>query len=232
MEPQPPLRILLCAGAKDHGMDEHDYPLWLERWSRLLALADNVTVTTSMGFPSAEKLARPDVAVFYNANPDWNSEGASALDAFHKRGGGAVYLHYAVDGGKDPAGVTERMGLAFTLGSRFRHGEFDLVFNDHPITRGFPTLHFTDETYWAMRGDPARLNVLGTTVEDNEPRPQLWTLEREKSRIVGCIPGHFTWTFDDPLFRILVLRSICWTARQRDIDRFAELSIIGARCSP
>lgn len=234
VESQPPMRILLCAGAKDHGPDEHDYPLWLERWSRLLALADNVTVTTSMGFPAAEKLVRVDVAVFYNANPGWNSEEAVALDAFHKRGGGAVYLHYAIDGGKDPAGVTERMGLAFTLGSRFRHGEFDLVFKsaDHPITRRFPTLHFTDETYWAMRGDPARLNVLGTTVEDNEPRPEFWTLEREKSRIVGCIPGHFTWTFDDPLFRILVLRSICWSARQGDIDRLAELSIIGARFAP
>ena len=38
------------------------------------------------------------------------------MDKFHRRGGGAVYLHYAIEGGKDPAGVAERMGLAFTLG--------------------------------------------------------------------------------------------------------------------
>jgi putative heme-binding domain-containing protein len=227
----PPLKILLCAGPKDHGPDEHDYPLWLERWSRLLALGDSVTVKTSTGFPTADQLAAADIAVFYNANPGWNAEKAALLDAFHKRGGGAVYLHYAVEGGKEPVAVGERMGLAFTLGSKFRHGDFDLVFSqtNHPITRGFRALHFTDETYWNMRGDVSRLNILGTSVEDGAPRPELWTLEREKSRIVGCIPGHYTWTFDDPLFRVLVLRSICWAAKQENIDRLAELATVGAR---
>jgi len=229
-----PLHILLCAGPKDHGPDEHDYPLWLERWARLLALADNVTISTASAFPTAEQLAKADVSVFYNANPGWSAGHAALLDEYHQRGGGAVYIHYAVDGGKDPAGVAERMGLAFTLGSRFRHGEFDLVFTqpDHPITRGFPTLRFTDETYWAMRGDASRLNVLGTAIEDNAPRPELWTLERHKSRIVGCIPGHYTWTFDDPLFRALVFRSICWAAREPDADRLAEMALIGARFVP
>jgi putative heme-binding domain-containing protein len=230
----PALRLLLCAGPKDHGPDEHDYPLWLDRWSKLLALGDNITVDVAMGFPSVEQLGNANVAVFYNANPGWNLQNAALLDDYHKRGGGAVYIHYAVDGGKEPAAVAERMGLAFTLGSKFRHGEFDLVFKQpgHPITRNFPTLHFTDETYWAMRGDASRLNVLGTAIEDNEPRPELWTLERYKSRIVGCIPGHYTWTFDDPLFRILVLRSICWAAKLDDVDRLSELSLVGARVLP
>jgi putative heme-binding domain-containing protein len=224
------LRILLVAGPKDHGPDEHDYPLWLERWSRLLALAENVTVTTSMRFPTREQLAAADVAVFYNANNDWNPVNALLLDEFHQRGGGVVYLHYAIDGGKDPAAAADRFGLAFTLGSKFRHGEFDLIFKqtDHPITRGFPALHFTDETYWNMRGDPSRVNILGTSAEENSPQPELWTLERKKSRVVACIPGHYTWTFDDPLYRILVLRSICWAARERDVDRLGELAAIGA----
>jgi putative heme-binding domain-containing protein len=226
-----PLRILLCAGPKDHGPDEHDYPLWLERWTRLLALAEKVTVKTCTGFPTADQLANADVAVFYNANPGWSEPYAKTLDAYHQRGGGAVYIHYAVDGGKAPDLAAERIGLAFTLGSRFRHGEFDLVFTkpDHSITRGFPPLHFTDETYWNMRGDVSRLNVLGTSLEDSAPRPELWTLERHRSRIVGCIPGHYTWTFDDPLFRILVFRAICWAARQDNPDRLAELALVGAR---
>jgi Trehalose utilisation len=230
----PPLRILLCAGPKDHGVDEHDYPLWLERWSRLLALAENVRLDTCSGFPSPEQFDHADVAIFYNANPGWNAEHAATLDGFHKRGGGVVYIHYAIDGGKDPNAVAERMGLAFTLGSRFRHGEFDLAFkpSDHPITRGFPTVHFTDETYWAMRGDTGRLNILGTALEENEPRPQLWTLERQRSRIVCCIPGHYTWTFDDPLYRLLVFRCICWAAKQENVDRLAELIPVGANLVP
>jgi type 1 glutamine amidotransferase len=225
------LRILLVGGPKDHGPEEHDYPLWLERWSRLLALAENVTVATSMGFPTSEQLAASDVAVFYNANPGWDANRAAALDQFHERGGGTVYIHYAVDGGKDAAGAAERFGLAFTLGSRFRHGEIDLAFvqPDHPITRGFPTLHFTDETYWKMRGEASRLNILGTSIEEGTPQPELWTFERGNSRVVGCIPGHYTWTFDDPLFRALLLRCICWAAKEPNVDRLAELCIIGAR---
>ena len=153
------------------------------------------------------------------------------MDSYQQRGGGAVYLHYSVDGGKAPDLAAERFGLVFTVGSRFRHGEFDLVFSqsDHPITRGFPPLHFTDETYWNMRGDLSRVNVLGTAMEENAPRPLLWTLERHGSRIVGCIPGHYTWTFDDPLYRILVFRAICWAAKQENIDRLADLALVGAR---
>ncbi|MGV3774980.1 MAG: ThuA domain-containing protein [Verrucomicrobiales bacterium] len=228
------LRILLVGGPKDHGIDEHDYPLWLERWSQLLAMGEKVEVTTATGFPTAEQLAAADVALFYNANPDWNMEKAAMLDQFHEQGGGAVYLHYGVDGGKEPAAAAERIGLAFTFGSKFRHGTFDLVFTqaDHPITRNFPSVSFVDETYWNMRGDVSRLNVIGTAVEDGNPQPELWTLERGKSRIVGCIPGHYTWTFDDPIYRALVFRSICWAARLDDVDRLAELSIIGARLAP
>jgi type 1 glutamine amidotransferase len=225
------LRVLLVSGPKDHGPDEHDYPLWLERWSKLLRLGENVTVTTATAFPSAEQLAAADVAVFYNANPDWSEETAALLDGFHKRGGGVVYIHYGVNGGKLPDASAERMGLTFTLGSKFRHGEFDLVFTqpDHPITRGFSKLHFTDETYWAMRGNPSRISVLATAVEDQVPQPEFWTMERQESRIAGCIPGHYTWTFDDPLFRVLVLRSICWAAKQADVDRLSDLATVGAR---
>jgi hypothetical protein len=151
------------------------------------------------------------------------------LDGFHQRGGGVVYILYGVDGGKEPAAMAERAGLAFTLGSKFRHGEFDLVFKEHPITRNFRTLRFTDETYWNMRGDSSRLQVIGNAVEGGAPQPELWTLERGKGRIVGCIPGHYTWTFDDPLFRVLVLRSICWAAGEEDVDRMAMLATVGAR---
>ena len=31
------LRIVLSAGPKDHGVGEHDYPLWQKRWQTLLS---------------------------------------------------------------------------------------------------------------------------------------------------------------------------------------------------
>jgi putative heme-binding domain-containing protein len=227
-----PLRILLCAGPKDHGVDEHDYPLWLDRWSRLLALADNVIVATHTGFPSAEQLSKADVAIFYSSNPGWDTNAGKILDDFQTRGGGLVYLHYGIEGGKDPVGLAERVGLAFNA-SAFRHGPVDLVFadSDHPITKGFSRLKLVDETYWALKGDPARVHDLADSVEDGQPRPQVWTMEREKGRVFVCIPGHFMWTFDDPLYRALVLRGIAWAA-QEDVNRLNELATIGARVAP
>lgn len=229
----PPLRILLSAGEKDHGEGEHDYPLWLERWTTLLSLADGISVTPVVNFPTREQFAAADVAVFYSRNEGWDFGAARILDEFQQRGGGLVYLHWAVRGREYDAALAERIGLASNV-IKYRHGVLDLAFTQtpHPIIEGFAGLRLTDESYWKLTGDPSRLGVLATSQEDNEPQPQLWVLERGKSRVFGCIPGHYTWTFDDPLYRLLVLRGLAWAAHQEDINRLAELSLIGARLAP
>jgi type 1 glutamine amidotransferase len=65
-------------------------------------------------------------------------------------------------------------------------------------------------------------------MEDGAPQPQLWVREHGQGRVFASIVGHFTWTFDDPLYRILLLRGMAWSARQ-PLDRFAELVTVGAR---
>jgi type 1 glutamine amidotransferase len=55
-----------------------------------------------------------------------------------------------------------------------------------------------------------------------------WTREQGDGRIFVSIPGHYSWTFDDPLFRILLLRGLAWTAKE-PVDRFNELALPGAR---
>jgi hypothetical protein len=224
---------LLVADEKDHGIDEHDYPRWLDRWSRLLALADQVTVVTNFGFPSAEQLAAADVTVFYSRNSGWNAQAAALLDPYQQRGGGLVYLHWGIEGGKEPRALAERMGLAFSM-SKFRHGEMAIEFSPepHPITRGLERLKLIDESYWALTGDPSRITVLANSVEEGQPRPQVWVMQHRRGRVFACIPGHYTWTFDDPLYRLLVLRGIAWAAGQSDINRLTELAPIGARIAP
>ncbi|MEO8353630.1 MAG: ThuA domain-containing protein, partial [Chthoniobacteraceae bacterium] len=127
----------------------------------------------------------------------------------------------------------ERIGLA-TSGSAFRHGQMELSFpkTNHPITRGFDRLKLMDETYWNLRGDESRVHVLARAIEEGAPEVQLWAFEREKSRVFGCIPGHYTWTFDDPLYRVLVLRGIAWAAREPNVDRLLDLATVGARVAP
>lgn len=229
-EASNPLRILLVAGPKDHGPDEHDYPLWQERWAKLLSLADRVTISTAFGWPSSAALQEADVAVFYSNNPGWSADKAGELEAFQQRGGGLVYIHFAVDGHAAVSELSDRIGLAWRSGhSKFRHGPLDLAIDStHPITRGLPEVHFYDESYWDLEGDPRSISVLATGTEAGAARPLMWTRENGRGRVFVSIPGHFNWTFDDPLFRLLLLRAICWTAHE-PVDRLSELATVGAR---
>jgi len=230
-----PLRVVLAAGPKDHGPDEHDYPDWRARWSRLLALADGVTIATAEGWPDPGQLAAADVVIAYSANPDWSAGRAVELDSFLARGGGLVLIHYAVNGRDAAPELAARIGLAWRGGaSRFRHGEVELIPTSlgvaHPILRGLAgaPLRFVDETYWALEGDEASIDVLATSMEEGAARPQLWTREVGAGRIFVSLPGHYRWTFDDPLFRAILLRAIAWCAREPE-GRLLDLAAIGAR---
>ena len=92
-------------------------------------------------------------------------------------------------------------------------------------------LHLHDESYWNLTGDPKKINLLAGGVEYGESRPLFWTLEPAKGRVFVSIPGHYAFTFDDPLFRVLLLRGIAWTARE-PVDRFNSLVTPGARIKP
>ncbi len=228
-----PLRVVLCAGEKDHGPDEHDYPLWRERWSKLLGLAPGVIVETAHNWPSAAQFETAGVIVFYFANPLWNLEKRDDLAAYQKRGGGLVFLHSSLDGRDHCDALADRIGLAWRHGqSKFRHGDLKLRFADsaHPVTRGLrgEQADFVDEAYWDLGGDRESIQILATSTEEGEEHPLLWSYERDGGRVFVCIPGHYTWTFDDPLIRLIQLRAICWAAGQ-PVDRLSALATAGAR---
>jgi putative heme-binding domain-containing protein len=235
--PQPPektrlIRVVLVAGPKDHGPGEHDYPAWQKAWKELLALDETTIVETAWEWPSKEQLAAADALVVYQ-HGRFDAQRAKDLDAFLARGGGATFIPWAVDGNPDGKGFAERIGLAVGGAIGFRHGDMtlDLTLAKHPIVRGFDRVRLVDETYWKMVGDLGRLTLLGTAVEDGAPTPQMWVREHGKGRVFVSIPGHYSWSFDDPLFRVLLLRGIAWTARE-PVDRYNELVPIGARMRP
>lgn len=233
--PTPPeksrsIRLVLVAGKKDHGVGEHDYPAWQKAWEPLFKMADKVEVVTAWEWPEREEFQKADVMVFYQ-HGDWTAARAADIDAFLERGGGAVYIHWAVDGREDAPGFAKRIGLASRGGKiKYRHGPLDLQFNQeskHPITRNFDKLKLVDESYWMLTGDLPADRVLATQVEDKEPRPLFWTTEPAKGRVFVSIPGHYSWTFDDPMYRVLLLRGIAWAAKE-PVDRFNDLIWPGA----
>ena len=60
--------------------------------------------------------------------------------------------------------------------------------------------------------------------EDGKVRiPLIWNKQSGKGRVHVNILGHYNWTFNDPLFRLLVLRGIAWSAGQ-PVDRFSDLA--------
>lgn len=227
-----PLNIVLVAGPKDHGPGEHDYPAWQRNWLELLTADESLTVSQAWEFPSEEQLEAADILIFFQKG-SFETPRPEKLDAFLKRGGGAVYIHWAVNGNDEVQGFSDRIGLASWGGKiKFRHGplSLDIHNTDHPIVRNFDKLDLYDESYWLLTGKPENVTLLATSREDDMPTPQLWVVDHKPGRVFVSIPGHYSWTFDDPLFRIILLRGIAWTANQ-PVDRFNSLVPLGARMS-
>jgi type 1 glutamine amidotransferase len=239
-KPLRKLNVVLTAGPKDHGAGEHDYPLWQRRWVKLFDLAENVTVSEAKEWPTPAQFEKADLIVFYSANPGWSEDRAKELDAYLKRGGGLVYIHWAVNGGKAQQALSDRIGLAWKDGqSKYRHGPLELSFPDakHPIARNFEKVKFEDESYWKLGGDTKNIRMVATGDEDGAAQPLMWTRDlgdlgdlgdKGKGRVFVSIPGHYTWTFDDPLYRVLILRGMAWAAGE-SVDRFNPLVWEGAR---
>ena len=226
-----PLNLVLVAGPKDHGPGEHHYPAWQKAWAPLMAAGANTTVETAWEWPSDSQWKNADAVVLFQYG-DWNDKRAKAVDSFLERGGGLVIIHWAVAGrgAAQAQAFAERIGLASNI-IKFRHGPIDLNFGpgkDHPICRNVGKVHFHDESYWQMTGDIKRLKTLATGMEDGEAQPLFWVREQGRGRVFVSIPGHYNWTFDDPLFRVLLLRGIAWSAGQ-PVDRFNDLVWPGAR---
>lgn len=225
-----PVRIVFVAGPKDHGPGQHDYPHIQRVWSELLARAEGVQTDTAFGWPTPQQWQRADVAFLYFWNHDWTDRQYADLDALLDRGGGVVAVHAAIIEDREPARLAKRFGLAGQRPTmQYRHGPLSLDFHDgqqHPITAGFNRLDLVDEAYWAFSGDESQVEVLATSMEEGRVRPLAWTYQPSGGRVFCTALGHFTWTFDNPLFRLVLLRGIAWAARQ-PVDRFRTLATAG-----
>jgi type 1 glutamine amidotransferase len=150
------------------------------------------------------------------------------LESFLARGKGVVFVHLALDGHEQPQMLAKVTGLAWQSGvSKFRHGPLQLAFSSNPVA-GFKSIDLVDESYWNLIGDTKDVNVIASSNEDGESQPQAWVREYGGGRVFVCIPGHYVWTFDDPVYRALLLRGICWAAGQ-SMESLADLTAFGAR---
>lgn len=255
------LCLILLADKKDHKVNEHDYPLWQDRWALLLGGkaaseakqvnlfgdaiaganvadgAEQVEVLRATSWPTAEQFAKANVIVAFCYLP-WTAERKQELQRYRERGGGLVLIHSAT--WTKPKADLEVAALVGVGGfTRWRHGELkiNLTAAEHPICRGLPKqMTFFDEPYWPPTPPPAAGRVTALAVSQEEDtatkqataQPIFWTTETGRGRVFGCVPGHYVWTFDDPWFRLLLLRGIAWAAGG-DVHRLDPLALRGAR---
>ncbi len=230
-EKKRPFHIVLCAAVKDaghNGVGFHDYPIWRERWTKILGGVPSVTVEPADKWPTAEQFRKADVIAFFHDNPVWDATKPPELDAFLARGGGLVFLHFSLNGNREPKALADRIGRAWT-GNKWLRGEVNLKYSPHEITKGFPESDLRpEEPYWKLFGDGEGTTTIAAMDADGAAQPQAWSVERGGGRVFVCIPCHFTWTHDDPLFRVLAFRGICWSAK-RPLNRLDAAIYTGAR---
>jgi type 1 glutamine amidotransferase len=210
------LTVLLLADKKDHGPagnGMHDYPVWQESWARLLGGAPSVKVLTAQQWPTEEQFKAADVVAAF-CYLKWDAQRIEQVRNYLARGKGLVLIHSATwTKPKPSAEVASVTGVGGFLRHRMGVMKLRVEKPDHPICAGLPReFELDDEPYWPPTPDPVApgYTALAVSQEQDGPQPMFWTCQPERGRVFGCVPGHFTRTFDDPHFRLLLLRGIAW----------------------
>ena len=252
-EPSRDLDIVWVWGVdKNHERGAHEYGWGMGRFvNTLLPLVPRVTAERAMYFPTAEQWARADVVVFYLQSPEpWSQEQYEQIDAFQSRGGGLMFFHLAILQGAGSE-LAARIGLAYASGDSpngpTRWGPLPTPVHltkaglSSEILEGFgPTVDLVDEHYWNLHGDADGVTTLMTAPggpalgSEAPPRPDeldgnawpvMWTTERGRGRVFATVLGHNYFTFNDPYFRIMLLRGLAWTLGE-SFDPFKPLVTI------
>ncbi len=251
-EPSKDLNIVWVWGIdKQHQKETHEYAWVMDRYVNvLLPRVPRVTVVAAMNFPTKEQWGKADLVVFYMWTLEqrqrdlWDYD---LIDAYQKRGGGLIFIHMALMEGSGEA-LSKRIGMAWD----HRNGATKWgilptpvtltdAAKESPIFERFPEkFDLADEFYWQLRADPAGITPLVTSpageaiankplagppkIEDLDGKawPVMWTKEAGRGRVFVSGAGHNYFTFNDPYFRIILLRAMAWTM-QESFDPFKPL---------
>ena len=227
------IRILWLCGPEDHYGGAHDYIRIKELFVPMLKTISRVTVDEAFEFPTQDQFDRADLLIQYLRLPDLTDKQFAMFQAFVDRGGSVVSIHESciirpVDRAEKLAGC---IGCAWKGNKESKWSKFDhsypLFLNTkHPAFAGLPqSVRFNDESYWNLltRDNVEVIGALApaalakdTSFADALASPEargdtFWTYTSGKGKVFGTTTGHYTYTFYDPIYRLLLLRGIAWT---------------------
>jgi len=226
------LRILWLSGPEDHGGGEHDYIRIKELFVPMLDAIPRVTVDEAFQFPTQDQFDQADVLIQYLHLPDLSDEQFEMFQAFVDRGGGVVSIHESCI--MRPIGRAEKLAACIGCSwkgndrsrwSKFDHGHPLYLKTGHPAFTGLPeSVRFNDESYWNLLARD-NVEVIGAIAPGSDAESPsfdevlkregvrghaFWTYTFGKGRVVGTTTGHYTYTFHDPLYRLLLMRCLAW----------------------
>jgi trehalose utilization protein len=162
---------------------------------------------------------------------DLSDEQFDMYQQFVDRGGRVVSIHESciirpIDRAEKLAGC---IGCSWKGNKDSRWAKFgrdkDLhLKTTHPAFSGLPqSVKLNDESYWSLlsRGN---VEVIGAiipvddqkrTFQDVLKHPEVrsqafWTYTSGKGKVFGTTTGHYTYTYYDPMYRLLLMRGIAW----------------------
>jgi hypothetical protein len=239
-EPSRDLNIVWVWGIdKLHEKGTHEYAWVMDTYvNELLPQVPRVTVAASMYFPKKELWEKADLVVFYLwPREQWDYH---LIDAYQKRGGGLIFIHMALMQGSGQE-LANRIGMAWDhRNGATKWGVLTTPVTltdaalESPIFEGFPAKFET--TLMTSPAGPAIANKAlngPPNIEDLDGKdwPVMWTREVGRGKVFVTVVGHNYFTFNDPYFRIILLRAMAW-AMNESFDPFKPLVTAGIKLRP
>jgi hypothetical protein len=230
------VRILWLAGPEDHDGGSHDYIRVKELFVPMLRSIPRITVEEAFLFPTRKEFDQADLLIQYLHFPDLTDVQFAMYQNFVDRGGRVVSIHESciirpIERAKKLAGCIgcSWKGNKTSKWSKFAHGHRLHLNTDHPAFAGLPaSLQFSDESYWNLLARDG-VEVIGAIAPADEKKrtfdsvlelpnvrsDAFWTYSPGKAKVFGTTTGHYTYTFYDPLYRLILLRGIAWAIDEK-----------------
>jgi len=230
------VQILWLYGPEDHRGGEHDYIRIKELFVPMLKTVPRVTVDEAFRFPSQAQFDKADVLIQFLHMPDLTAEQLQMYKSFVERGGGVVSIHESciMRPAKRAGQYAECIGCSWKGNKESKWSKFDhsypLFLNTkHPAFVGLPRLiRFNDESYWnlitrdnveaigaiAPQSLESKVSFSDVLKSEDARSHAFWAYQSGKGRVFGTTTGHYTYTYFDPMYRLLLMRGLAWTLNE------------------
>jgi len=147
-------------------------------------------VSTAFGWPNAKQFRKGKRHCLLFGQSGLVSGARVATRLIPDRGGGLVYLHYAVDGHTNVNEIG-RSHWFILARRRIQISTWSVGFANTctPIGRWTTETQARDESYWQLVGDVKSIQVVASGVEEGKLQPLIWTREQGRGRVFGSIPA-------------------------------------------